>query len=119
MTIVAGDQGGIIFRANAHNGSFYSFSINRKGEYALERYNYYNPVQPIIKKSNPAIKTALGQANLVAVVAYGGSFDLYVNGQQLITVSDSAYSSGQIGVTAEDINNPTEVVFSNAQVWSR
>ncbi len=63
--------------------------------------------------------TELGQVNLIAVVAYGSSFDLYVNRQELITVSDSAYSSGQIGVIAEDINNPTEVAFSNAEDWSR
>jgi serine/threonine protein kinase len=119
MTIVKGDQGGIIFRANAHNGSFYYFSINRKGQYALESYNNYKPVQVLNKGSSSAIKTELGQPNLIAVVAIGSSFDLYVNEQHLVTVGDSTYSSGQVGVIAEDIGSPAEVVFSDALAWSR
>jgi hypothetical protein len=42
---------------------------------------------------------------------------VYVNKQYLASVTDSTYSMGQIGVTAEDLTNSTEVVFSNAKVW--
>jgi len=56
--------------------------------------------------------------NLIAVVAKGNSITLYVNGQNIGSVSDSTYSQGEIGVAADDVSNPTEVVFSNAKVWT-
>jgi len=32
-------------------------------------------------------------------------------------VSDGTYNGGKIGVIAEDISNPTEVVFRSVVVW--
>lgn len=117
MTIVKGDQGGIAFRANANNGSFYYFHINTNGSYALETYSGYNSTAVLNQGTNPAIKTGLNQTNLIAVVANGNSLVLYVNKQQIASVNDSTYSSGQIGVIAESVQNPTEVVFSNAEIF--
>src|SRR6266704_5543585 len=68
--------------------------------------------------SSPAINTGLNQTNLVAVVASGSTIDLHVNNQKIDSYSDSTYSQGLIGVAAADVNNPTEVVFSDAKVWT-
>jgi hypothetical protein len=69
----------------------------------------------------------LNQATVIAVVANGNTFDLYVNRQHVFgPVSDSTYTHGQIGVYAEggfNVNNATaqtsetEVVYSDAKVW--
>ena len=67
----------------------------------------------------PAIHTGLNQANTLAVVAQGNTFDLYVNDEKVDSVSDSTYSQGEIGVlAANQAGNGTEVVFSNAMVWT-
>ena len=119
MTIIKGDQGGIAFRADPGKGAFYYFHISTNGAYALETYSNYNAAapQPLIQGKNPAIKTGLNQTNLIAVVANGSSLKLFVNMQLIASVSDNTYSSGQIGVVAENISNPTEVVFRNVEVW--
>jgi hypothetical protein len=119
MTFVKGDQGGIAFRGNAQKGAFYYFHINRNGTYALEIYDNDISTGVVKQGSSPAIKTGLNQTNLMAVVANGNQIDLYVNMQHIDSITDSTYSSGQIGVVAEDITNPTDVAFSNAQVWTR
>jgi len=118
MKIVKGDQGGICFRANTNNGAYYAFYINSNGTYDLETYNNGISTGILRKGSSSAIKTGLNQTNLIAVVANGNQIDLYVNMQLIDSVTDSMYSSGQIGVVAEDINNPTDVAFNNAQVWT-
>jgi hypothetical protein len=50
-------------------------------------------------------------------VANGSNISLYVNNQQIDNVSDSTFSQGEIGVAASN-NNLTEVVFTNAKVWT-
>jgi len=62
--------------------------------------------------------TGLKQPNQLAVIAYKGILYLYVNRQFITGVTNSTLSSGKIGVVALDFKNPTEAVFSNAQVWN-
>ncbi len=47
----------------------------------------------------------------------GSTFDFYMNGQHFVSVTDSTYSEGAIGVTVDALNHPTEVAFSDAKVW--
>ena len=63
------------------------------------------------------INTGLNQSNLIAAVASGSTIDLYVNLHHIDSVSDSTYTSGQIGVVAFSTGDPTEVAFNNAKVW--
>ena len=117
MTIIKGDQGGICFRADTNNGNFYYFSINRSGAYALQVYNNFIPTKTLKEGTSSAIKTSLGQVNMLGVVAIGDSFDLFVNMQLVASkITDNTYGDGQIGVIAQDVSNPTEVAFSNATV---
>src|SRR5438309_889978 len=67
---------------------------------------------------NPNIHSGLGQSNLLGVVANNTSISLYVNDQLINSIQDSNYSQGQIGVEADSNNSPTEVVFTNAKVWT-
>ena len=116
MRIIQGDCGGVIFRfQEPNNGTFYHFAVCQDGMYAL--YDSYD-ITLIQPNSSSAIHTGLNQSNLIAVVANGSTLDLYVNNQKIDSVSDSAHSQGQIGVAATDVKNPTEVVFSDAKVWT-
>ena len=120
MTIVKGDAGDIIFRDDTKGHGYY-FYINQDGQYEFGTYNCTGntcPVNVLRNGPSPAINTGLNQTNLVAVVASGSTIELYVNHQKIASVSDSSYSQGQIGVVAYDVNSPTEVVFSNAKVWT-
>ncbi len=113
MTIFSGtstDGGGLIFRSNTNEQ--YRFRVGTDGSYDL-----VDPTQTLTSGSSPAIKTGLNQTNVLKVVARGGNISLYVNGQFIARVNDSSSSSGQIGLMAVAFTNPTNVAFSNAQVW--
>lgn len=121
MTIVKGDGGDILIRDDTKGNGYYFF-ISQDGKYGFGIYNNCNSnnckLMALRNGSNTAIHTGLNQTNLVAVVARGSTIDLYVNNQKIDSISDSTYSQGQIGVAASDVNSPTEVVFSNAKVWT-
>jgi hypothetical protein len=50
-------------------------------------------------------------------MAQGNVISLFVNKQFIASISDTTYSSGGIGLIAEDQGNPTDVAFNDAQVW--
>jgi len=125
MTIVKGDGGGIIFREDNARGNAYYFAIGQQSGvwgYKLWKFSNCNNnncnVSELRSGSSAAIKTALNQSNLVTVVASGSTIDLYVNNQKIDSYSDRSYSQGQIGLAATDLKSPTEVVFSDAKVWT-
>jgi len=125
MTIVKGDGGGISFREDNARGNGYYFALGRQnGVWGYVLWKFINctsntcQVPELRSGTSAAINTGLNQSNLVAVVASGSTIDLYVNHQKIDSVSDNSYSSGQIGVAATYLKSPTEVVFSNAKVWT-
>lgn len=61
---------------------------------------------------------ATGTPNIIAVVANRNSFDLYVNRQKIATASDITFSHGFLGFLAENQGNSTDVIYSNAKVWT-
>jgi len=125
MTIIKGDVGGIVFRANDTETQFYYFGIDQDGSYFLFRY-----APPVISGKNPqnnphlaggitsVIHTGLNQHNLLTVIARDNRLYLFVNQLYITSITDSTYSAGAIGVVAESVKNPTDVMFSNAQVWT-
>ncbi len=123
MTILKGNAGGIVFRdIGLENYYFrlYYFSIGQDGSYSLQRYVHApgNSFSQLAHGQSPFIKTGLGQTNLITVFAHGNNIDLYVNQQYLTSVTDSTYTQGQIGLAAQSQADPTEVAFSNAQVYA-
>ncbi len=122
MTIVSGQAGGIVFRANPANSTFYYFRVGQDGSYDLWTYvdkyiDHAHHLTSGTSGSSTAIHTGYNQSNLVAVVAQGSSLALYVNQQLVTSVSDNSYSHGQIGIVAYNQGSLAQVVYSNARVW--
>lgn len=118
MTITKGDEGGLLFRMDDTHYSFYRFIIGYKGSYSL--YALKNNTSDTLLTSgfSSAINTGFNNSNTVTVITYDSEIYLYVNGHYLAYANDSTSDSGKIGVTAVDNANPTEVIFSNAEVWN-
>ena len=120
LKIVKGDAGGIAFRANAANSKAYLFNIGQDGSYSI----YYYPgdstktTKTISNGFSNLIATGQGEENLIAVIARKNTLDLYINKKYLISFQDSNLTIGQIGIIANDNQNNTEVVCTQAQVWN-
>ena len=117
MTIDHGSQGGILFRADKSTGQFYLFRVGTNSSYTLEVYKNNKSVTMLSSGISSAISTGNGQSNDLAVIANNNMLYLYVNKQLVTRAVDSALSAGQIGVAAVDYSTPTDVEFSNVQVW--
>ncbi len=114
-------EGGIIFRLGNTNNTSYIFFVNQDGKYELDLRQGISISQTKVlvpSISTSAIHRGLGQTNVIAVVANGSTITLYVNYQKLASKTDVSYSHGQIGVVAVANSQPTEVVYSNAKVWT-
>ncbi len=117
MTIIRGDEGGLIFRSNNGNANFYYFRIGHDGYYALFLSKSNKLDTALAEDASSAIKTAPGQTNILTVVARGSNLFFFVNKQFVASVSDTTFSGGSIGVVAGDISHPTDVAFTHAEVW--
>ena len=120
MQILKGDCGGLIFRSDANSGKLYLFEVCQDGTYSLYLYKSFSgaTAKTLVSGSNPAINPGLDKTNVIAVVAKGSSFKLYVNRQPIDIITDSTYSHGQIALFALASPDPTEVAFNNAKVWT-
>ena len=115
IKIVKGDDGGIGFRINQVNKTFYDFDITTGGSYTLKVYT--GKYTTLSEGSNSVINKGLNQSNLVAVVANNDLIIIYVNNQIIDSVHDKNFSQGQIGVLSFGDNGPTDVIASNARAW--
>lgn len=117
MTIIKGDEGGIIFRSNSHDQDFYSFRMRNDGTYGLILTQNDGHTTPLIYDQSNLIKTGDGQTNTVTIIAQGNIFYLYMNKHYVGSASDSTYSTGSIGIMAVDRKNQTDVAFNNLRIW--
>ncbi len=117
MDITKGDAGGLLFRGDKNNFRTYRFGITKDGFYYLNLVQDSTHSRNLLS-NNAVINTGLNQTNLLTVIARGGSIYLYINQQYVDNIDDGTYSSGQIGLFAQDNGSPTDVAFTNAQVWT-
>ncbi len=119
MNISKGNGGGIVFRADSANTKFYYLRFEQSGFFSLRLYVDGTGATSRLLKSGFSTNLALSpnETNAISVVARNDTIDLYLNQQFLTNVTDSTYTQGQIGVTADDVTDATEVVFTNAKVW--
>ena len=115
--IVKGDCGGLIFRANTDTSQLYLFEICSDGSYNLFIYRNANGDSTLLANApSSAIKS--GQPNILAVTAQGSTLTLYVNSQKITSITNTTYTRGQVGVVADSTNNATQVLFTNARLWT-
>jgi hypothetical protein len=117
MQIAQGDGGALTFRGDVANHKFYSLLFDTTGSYTLLLYTGQdNNPKTLTSGSASGFHTGLGQSNEIGVVARGAKISIYVNGQLVTSVTNSTYTSGQIGVASYNLSS-TDVVFSHAKVW--
>lgn len=117
MQIAKGTYGGITFRGDDANSKDYTFVLGQDGSYIF--FLYTGATNPKQLKSGTAtsFNVGNGQSNDIGVVARGSSIALYVNKQEVASVTDGTYSSGQIGMIVYDTGNAVETLYSNLKVW--
>lgn len=122
VTIVKGNEAMILFRFRPNDqttGNFYSFAITPDGTYTVELWKGDTSIKTLAGSTTPAIHSGLNQPNVMAVVARGNTFQLYVNNQLINTLSDTerTYDSGSIGLGVYATTDPTEANFNYVKVW--
>jgi hypothetical protein len=122
MTITKGDNGGVVFRLDSVHHTRYVFFVGQDGTYELARSQGTTEEQDLFHTiSSSAIHRGLGQTNVIAVVAEGSQITLYVNRQLVARATDNTYTHGRIALLAAAYatsGQQTEVVYSNAKVWT-
>jgi hypothetical protein len=117
MTLIKGDNGGIIFRGDPKSTKSYFFLIGSDGSYKFLVSKTESSSSVLTSGKSSFIKAGTNQTNTITAIARNETIYIYVNQQFVTGVSDPIYSSGTIGVLAEDLKDPTEVAFSNLRVW--
>ncbi|GER83165.1 hypothetical protein KTAU_18020 [Thermogemmatispora aurantia] len=122
MTIVAGDQGGLLFRgADIGNNKYYLFQVSTTGIYTLFVYTGGDQTAELARGVALTYERGLGQTNLLALVARGNHLTLYLNHQQVVAVTDGHYRAGQLALLSvpfADGGQLTEVAYRNLKVWT-
>ena len=107
LTITRGDCGGVFF------GKDDSVEVCQDGTYAL------GTSWAVFGGGSSTIHTDLGRQNKIAVVVNGSTITLYINEHKINQEQDSSYTSGTVGLTAaSDIENATDVIYTNAKLWT-
>lgn len=116
---------GLVLRADPTTpGNKYVFFISPDGTYNFARHDdgsFYNngwtdlTLTPFA--SSNTIHTGKGATNTLTVIAKGSTFTLFINGQQVETVSDQSnpFTSGWIGLMVEGAD--MEAAFNNLLVY--
>jgi hypothetical protein len=120
VVIERGGEGGLAFHANATTQQSYLFTIGSDGSYHF--YMIAGIKQKTAKNLSSGfsdfVTTGLQQDNTLTVIARKQHFDFYINGKYITSASDSTLSNNQLGVVASSSGTPTQVLFSQAEVWS-
>ena len=97
------------------DSNFYLFAISGNGFYAVTKYVDDDWQHLVEWTKSSAIKT--GKAtNTLRLICSGEALQLWVNGVRLVTLKDSAFKTGQIGLvvgTFDETSPNSRVVFDN------
>ena len=116
MRIARGDCGGIIFRSDSSSSSDYTLEVCQDGSYNLY-LDLGNSTTTLLSRSSASVHLGHHAINTLAVVAEGSLLTFYVNHSKIANITDKTYSKGYIGMIAEDMVAPTEVIYDDARLW--
>jgi hypothetical protein len=116
MTIIKGDAGGLVFFADSARTHYCVSALNSMGNFSF--FCYVNSTALLSMPGNSVVGQKSPQPNLLTVIVHNNQVFLYVNKQYVGSIVINLLSSGEIGMFAYDVKQPTEVAFSHVQVWS-
>ncbi len=123
MKVIQGDTLGVIFRQNQQAGTGYIFVLDTQtGALALVKIDGANTDPQyllFITDESTIMKMGRNQTNVLAVVAIGGKLGLYLNGYMAAQITDTTYTTGQIGIYASNKQGAADVVASDAIAWQQ
>jgi serine/threonine protein kinase len=121
MTFVTDSTcGGMFFRDQvpSYFAQYYDFYICTDGTY---HFGVTSAIFNSISQGSSLFNTGVGQTNVLAVVANGSQFDLYINGQQVNSGTNASFSTGEFGVEAYYLTNANaanKVAFNDVKIWN-
>lgn len=109
---------GVICRYQDEN-NFYFFEISSDGYYSIGKYKDNQHQLIGMQQMQTSDSIYQGQAtNRIQATCEQSFLSLSVNGQSLITVEDSDFSAGDVGLIAGTFGTPgTEILFDNFIVY--
>jgi len=105
--LVEGDDGdsdyrGIMCRSDDNLRNYYGFLVRTDGTAAIARYD--EGERTLLGsgafETSPAIVTGRGARNVIAAECAGDNLTLFVNDQQVVSVSDDRLTGDRVGLTA-------------------
>jgi len=115
--LLSGDGAGLIFRATPSNGHMYEYQVESDGSYELNVYTGSSGSNATTLLSGTLSNFNASQTHTMAIEANGSTLKIFIDDTYLGTILDSSYSSGQIGIIANDVSNTTLVMYTKVQVW--
>jgi hypothetical protein len=105
---------GFICNEQGTTNAFYYVGVSPDGYYAFNKSKVVGDDE-ILKDGTSDIISASAQSMRLGLDCKNGSMTLYVNGQQIDSVSDSTYTSGTFGLfgASDDEQNGTSVLFDD------
>ncbi|WP_111324586.1 hypothetical protein [Thermosporothrix hazakensis] len=116
FSLVKGEAAGLTFRGDETGERYYTFLLNREGNFALLLYNGVGQSAQIlaIGKASPF---RMGSENRLAVAMLRNEIKLLVNEQPVTVVTDQTLQSGQIGLIVYGKDEEALASFKHARVW--
>ena len=121
VSLLSGSMAGLVFRAN--DQQFYDFGITNLGEFFLRRHdinaNGGGTYTHLVPNTTSSAIAPGRQKNTLLVIANGGDFKLYINGEFVGEQQDSTYTGGAVGFDAGTTPSvdSAEASFSNFKVY--
>jgi hypothetical protein len=110
---------GIVFWADGF-ASYYTFEINPDGLFSVAQLSSGKWSYPVHLTASPAILQGTGKTNTLRVLTKGNTATLFVNDQQVGTLSGTppagGGSFGFIGDTGDQMSSPDTFDFTNFTV---
>jgi len=113
------DSYGIAVRVESeHRNSGYAFEISCDGAYRLRKL-FSGSIQTLIEWTPSVhIRSGTGEMNRLGFLAEGTTLAVFVNGDLLAEVEDSAFFSGNYGLYANAVETPGLTVhFDDFELW--
>jgi hypothetical protein len=114
MKLLKGDFAGITFRGDNANSKRYAAIFSAAGDCILFLYTQDKNPKTLYEGT---VSANITQGATLGVVARGSKITLYINNQEITSVDDGTFSSGQIGTIAYYVKNPADAQFTNVKVW--